>query len=279
MHVGISQFATEATIHPTRLAREAEARGFESLFFIEHTHIPASRRTPYPMGGDLPSIYWQSYDPFVALAQAAAVTERLRVGTAICLVPEHHPIALAKRVASLDVLSQGRFVFGVGAGWNAEELENHGVRFDDRWQVLRESILAMKEIWTKKDAEYHGKFVDFAPVWSEPKPTQKPHPPILLGASTRVALRRVVEFADGWMPIAGTCNLERRLAELTELCAERGRDRRTVNVTLFAAPGSRAELDALGELGVDRVVLGLPTAAEGDVLERLDRFAKLLVRA
>ena len=276
MHIGLSIFSTADSIQPVPLARAAEERGFESLFFIEHTHIPASRRTPYPMGGDLPSIYWESYDPFVGLAQAAAVTERLRVGTGICLVPEHNPIALAKRVASLDALSGGRFLFGIGAGWNAEELENHGVAFEDRWKVLRESVLAMKQIWTANDAEYHGEFIDFDPVWSEPKPTQKPHPPILIGASSRVALRRVVEYGDGWLPIHGTCNLERRLDDLDRLCAEAGRDRASIDVTLFAAPGDRQELEALAKLGVGRAVLGLPSEPEAQVLARLDGWAHLV---
>ena len=212
MEIGLSIFPTEDSIHPVRLAKDAEARGFESLFFIEHTHIPASRKTPYPLGGDLPSIYWQAYDPFVALAQAAAVTTQLRVGTGICLVPEHHPLALAKRIASLDALSNGRFIFGIGAGWNAEELENHGIAFKDRWAVTREYILAMKEVWTKKDAAFHGKHVDFDAVWSEPKPVQKPHPPILIGASSRQAIERVAEYADGWMPIMGSCDMNERLA-------------------------------------------------------------------
>src|SRR5262245_63207759 len=157
MEIGLSIFPTTASIHPVRLGKEAEARGFESLFFIEHTHIPPPPKTPYPLGGDLPSIYWQAYDPFVALGQVAAVTTQLRVGTGICLVPEHHPLALAKRVASLDALSNGRFIFGIGAGWNAEELENQGVRFKDRWAVTRERILAVKEVWTRKDADFTGK--------------------------------------------------------------------------------------------------------------------------
>jgi probable F420-dependent oxidoreductase len=276
MDVGLSLFATDYSIRPTRLAREAEARGFESLFFIEHTHIPASRRTVYPMGGDLPSIYWQSYDPFVALAQAAAVTERLRVATGICLVPEHNPIALAKRVATLDSLSGGRFLFGIGAGWNAEELENHGVAFEERWKVTRECVLAMKAIWTQKDAEFHGEFIDFDAVWSEPKPVQKPHPPVLIGASTRIALRRVVDYAEGWLPIAGTCDLDKRLAELQQLCDAAGRDRSEIDVTLFGAPSGKAELDALEKQGVNRVVVGLPTEGESEVLTRLDGLARLV---
>ena len=164
MQIGVSTFPTDYAIHPTTLGRALEGRGFDSLWVVEHTHIPASRKTAYPPGGDLPSIYWEAYEPFTYLAQVAAVTERLKIGTGICLVPEHHPITLAKRVASLDSLSNGRFLFGVGAGWNREELENHGVAFADRWGVLREHILAMKAMWTQKDAAFHGKWVDFDPV-------------------------------------------------------------------------------------------------------------------
>ena len=276
MEIGLSIFPTANAIHPVRLAKEAEARGFESLFFIEHTHIPASRKTPYPLGGDLPSIYWQAYDPFVGLAQVAAVTTQLRVGTGICLVPEHHPLALAKRIASLDSLSNGRFIFGIGAGWNAEELENHGVKFKDRWAVTRESILAMKEVWTKKDASFHGKHVDFEAVWSEPKPVQKPHPPILIGASSRQAIERVAEYADGWMPIMGSCDLSERLAQLEQACAKRGRDFRKLDVSVFAAPTAPGELDKLAKLGVRRVILPLPTQEESKILAILDRYAPLI---
>jgi probable F420-dependent oxidoreductase len=276
MEVGLSIFPTTYSIHPTRLAREAEARGFESLFMIEHTHIPASRRTPYPLGGDLPSIYWESYDPFVALAQAAAVTERLKLGTGICLVPEHHPIALAKTIGSLDALSNGRFLFGIGAGWNAEELENHGVAFADRWAVTREHILAMKECWTKKDAAFHGKFVNFDPVWVEPKPVQKPHPPILIGASSKYAIERVAEYADGWLPILGSCDLDERLGQLREACARRGRDFRALDVSLFAAPANPGELEKLAKQGVRRVILPLPTVEEAKILALLDGYTPLV---
>ncbi len=276
MHIGLSIFPTNYSIHPVRLAREVEARGFESLFFVEHTHIPASRRTPYPMGGELPSIYWEAYEPFTALAQAAAVTERLRVGTGICLVPEHHPITLAKRVATLDVLSGGRFLFGIGAGWNAEELKNHGVAFEQRWKVTRECVLAMKECWTRKDAEYHGEFIDFEPGWVEPKPVQKPHPPILIGASSRWAIERVVEYADGWLPIMGTCDLEERLGQMDRLCEEKGRDRSTISVSLFGAVSSRAELAQFEKLGVERLIVGLPTESEDAILKLLDTHAQLI---
>ncbi|HTO51912.1 MAG TPA: LLM class F420-dependent oxidoreductase [Myxococcota bacterium] len=276
MEVGLSIFPTAYSISPVRLAKEAEARGFESLFMIEHTHIPASRRTPYPLGGNLPSIYWEAYDPFVALSQAAAVTTQLRIGTGICLVPEHHPLALAKRVASLDSLSNGRFIFGIGAGWNAEELENHGVAFKDRWAVTRESILAMKEVWTKKDASFRGKHVSFDAVWSEPKPVQRPHPPILIGASTKHAIERVAEYADGWMPIMGSCDIAARLKELDAACAKRGRDARKLDISVFAAPTAPGELEKLAKLGVRRVILPLPTQDEARILAILDGYSPLV---
>ena len=275
MDIGLSIFPTDYSIHPVVLAREAEARGFESLFVVEHTHIPASRRTPYPLADELPSIYWEAYEPFTALAQGAAVTERLKIGTGVCLVPEHHPITLAKRVASLDALSGGRFLFGIGAGWNVEELENHGVQFKDRWKVLREYVLAMKECWTQKDAEFHGEFIDFDPVWVEPKPVQKPHPPILIGADSKWTLPRVVEYADGWLPIISD-GLEERLQELDRLCKEKGRDRSSISVTAFGAVASRSELEPYEELGIDRIVLGLPTESESSVLKILDAHAKVL---
>jgi probable F420-dependent oxidoreductase len=279
MHVGLAIFPTNYSIRAVPLARALEERGFESLFVVEHTHIPASRRTPYPMGGDLPSMYWESYEPFTFLAQAAAVTERLKVGTGICLVPEHHPIALAKRVASLDSLSNGRFLFGIGAGWNAEELENHGVRFADRWKVTDESIRAMKECWTKKAASFHGKFVSFDPVWVEPKPAQKPHPPILIGASSKWAIERVAEYGDGWLPILGSFDLAASLAQLERACEKRGRDRRTLSVSVFGAPPDKAALEKLAKQGVGRVLTGIPPVPEADALKLLDQQAELVAWA
>ncbi len=276
MQIGLSIFATEVTIHPVRLAREAEARGFESLFFPEHTHIPASRKTPYPLGGELPPEYHMTHDPFVGLAQAAAVTERLKVGTGICLVPEHDPIVLAKTVASLDRLSGGRFLFGVGAGWNAEELENHGGVFAERWKVLEDRIQAMKAIWTEETASYHGTHSDFDAIWSKPKPHQKPHPPVLIGAQTRVALKRVVRYGDGWFPINGTCRLERRIPELHELAEKAGRDPASFSITLFGAIPDAGQLEKVRELGVTRAVFALPQSPESKTLELLDRYAPLV---
>lgn len=278
MHIGISTFPTDYSMRAVPLAQALEARGFESLWVVEHTHIPASRRTPYPLGPELPSIYWESYEPFTFLAQAAAVTRCLQVGTGVCLVPEHHPIALAKRVASLDSLSDGRFLFGIGAGWNVEELENHGVAFADRWRVLREHVLAMKACWTEKDAAFHGEFVNFDPVWVEPRPARKPHPPIYIGASSRFAIERIVDFADGWLPIRMP-DFEVRLAQLNALCAERGRDRREIDVSVLTAVSSPDELEALARLGVNRVILSLPTLPADEALKVLDDYAPVVAWA
>jgi probable F420-dependent oxidoreductase len=200
MHIGVCIFATEYAIRIDELAREAEARGFESLWVPEHTHIPTSRRSPFAGGAQLPEEYKHTLDPFVSLMAAAAVTTKLRIGTGICLIIERDTITTAKSVATLDLLSNGRFEFGIGGGWNAEEMEHHGTIFKSRFQRLREQVLAMKELWTKDVAEYRGDFVQFEPSWSWPKPAQKPHPPVLLGGESSYTLQRVVDFCDGWFP-------------------------------------------------------------------------------
>jgi len=201
MKYGVFQFSTDYAIRIEDLARETEARGFESLFVPEHTHIPANRKSPWPGGADLPREYWHTLDPFVSLAAAAAVTTKLKLGTGICLVIERDPITLAKEVASLDHLSRGRVLFGIGGGWNAEEMAHHGTDFASRFNVLRERIAAMQEIWTKDEAEYHGKFVSFDKLWSYPKPVQKPHPPILMGGAGPHARQRAADFGGHWLPI------------------------------------------------------------------------------
>ncbi|MGK0472555.1 MAG: putative F420-dependent oxidoreductase, partial [Candidatus Azotimanducaceae bacterium] len=200
---GVQIFPTDQTIGPIELAKAVEERGLDSLFFPEHTHIPTSRKTPFPGGTDLPEWYWRTHDPFVALTAAAAVTSRIKIGTGICLVIERDPIVLAKECASLDVLSNGRFILGIGAGWNVEEMENHGASFKNRWKIVREKILAMREIWNKDEAEFHGEFVDFDPIWSWPKPLQAGGPPVWLGANSKWTFDRVAEYCDGWMPIGG----------------------------------------------------------------------------
>ena len=201
MDFGLLIFATDYAIAPDTLAREAEAHGFESLFLPEHTHIPASRKSPWPGGAELPRQYWHAHDPFVALSMAAAVTKTIKLGTGISLVTERDPILMAKQVASLDFLSNGRVQLGVGAGWNAEEMKNHGTPFADRWKILRERVLAMRQIWTEEEAEYHGEFVDFDKLWAYPKPVQAGGPPVLLGASSRFVYQRIAEYGDGWFPI------------------------------------------------------------------------------
>src|SRR5215510_15645073 len=237
MHIGAAIFATDYAIGPDELARELEQRGFESIWLPEHTHIPVSRRTPYPAGGDLPKEYWHTHDPFVALMAAAMVTTKLRVATGICLIIERDTIITAKEVASLDMLSGGRFIFGIGGGWNQEEMENHGTNFRKRWRVLRERVLAMKEIWTKEEAEFHGEFVNFDKIWSHPKPVQKPHPSILMGGDAPRMFERVAELADGWMPIMrGDKNPVERIPALHEHLERAGRDPKTVPVSIFFAP-------------------------------------------
>jgi probable F420-dependent oxidoreductase len=276
MKLGVSMFNTDYSIRIDDLAREAEARGFESLWVPEHTHIPKSRKSPWPGGPNLPKEYWHTHDPFVALAMAAAVTTRLKVGTGICLVIERDPITLAKEVASLDFLSRGRFLFGIGGGWNAEEMENHGTDFKKRWRVLREKILAMKEIWTKDEAEYHGEFVNFDPIWSYPKPVQKPHPPILLGVNTLKALERVVEYCDGWFPLAGRAgDLAAGIADLRRLAEKARRDPKSLSVSVYAASVEESVVRQYEKAGVERTIFSLPSADRDTVLPILDRCAKV----
>lgn len=277
MHIGVSMFVTEYTIQPAELARELEARGFESLWLPEHTHIPASRRTPYPIGGDLPKEYWHAYDPFVGLMAAAAATERLRIGTGICLLIERDPITTAKEVATLDRLSNGRFLFGIGGGWNAEEMENHGTVYKTRWRLLRERVLAMKEIWTKDEAEFHGEFVNFDKIWAYPKPVQKPHPPIIMGGDGKTTFDRVIEYCDGWLPIAFTADkMGERIATLKQRAAEAGRDPNSIGVTVSLVNPDAAKVEALAQTGAERVNFFLPAAGRDVVLPLLDQYASLL---
>ena len=280
MQYGITMFSTDYAIRPDELARLVEERGFESIWFPEHTHIPAGRRSPWPGGPDLPKDYWHTYDPFVALTAAALATTRLKLATGICLIVERDPITTAKEVASLDHLSGGRVIFGIGGGWNAEEMENHGTNFKRRFRLLRERILAMKEIWTKEEAEYHGQLVDFDPIWAYPKPVQQPHPPIIMGGDAPTTFDRVVEFCDGWMPIGGRRSggpsLPEKIAELRRRAEEAGRDRTSISVSVFGARPDREALDRLEEAGVGRAVLMLPAAERDVVLPLLDRYAELV---
>jgi probable F420-dependent oxidoreductase len=279
MHYALALFPTEYTIAPAEVARLAEERGFESLWFPEHTHIPASRRSAWPGGADLPREYWHGYDPFIALTAAAAATSRLRLGTGVCLVIEHDPIVLAKTVATLDRVSNGRFIFGIGGGWNAEEMANHGTEFKTRWQVLRERILAMKQIWTQDEAEFHGKFVNFDKIWANPKPVQEPHPPIHMGGDGATTFDRIVEFCDGWMPIGGRREgptLKEKIASLRSRLEAAGRDPDALEISSFDARPERDTVDRLAAAGVSRVIFHLPPAGRDEVLPVLDKLATLV---
>jgi probable F420-dependent oxidoreductase len=249
-----------------------EQRGYESLFFPEHTHIPASRETPYPAGGELPQEYWHTYDPFVALMAAAAATERLRVATGICLVIERDPITTAKEVASLDRLSDGRFLFGVGAGWNLEEMANHGTDGSVRFGVLRERIEAMKAIWSEEEASYHGEHVDFGPIWARPKPLREPHPPILVGGNGAKVTDRVLAYGDEWMPNAmpDAEALQQRIREFQGRAESEGRGR--LGVTLYAAPAKAQAIAGYEQAGVHRYVFHMPSTGRDQAEQRLERL-------
>ena len=276
MRVGVFYFPTDYGIEVGELAVALEERGYESLFVCEHTHIPPSRRTPFPGGGELPKRYSHTHDPFVALAFAAARTTRLRLGTGICLITQRDPIVTAKAVASLDMLSGGRFVMGLGGGWNVDEMENHGARYDTRFRLLRERVLAMKEIWTKEEAEFHGELVNFDPIWSWPKPVQRPHPPVLLGGETDHTLRRVVEFCEGWFPRAtATFDAKAQRARLDAAATAAGRDPRSLQMTVFRAPADAAKLQSYREAGVDRALLEVPDLTRDEILRVLDQHAPL----
>jgi probable F420-dependent oxidoreductase len=271
---GVSYFATDETIAPAELALTLEQRGFESLLVTEHTHIPASRETPYPAGEPLPPEYFHTYDPFVSLAMAAQATKTLRIGTAICLVVERDPIITAKEVASLDHLSDGRFLFGVGAGWNLEEMRNHGTDPARRFGIMRERIEAMKEIWTSDEAEYHGKYVDFDPIWSWPKPVQKPHPPILVGGNGKTVFDRVLAYGDEWFPnrVGEDEQMIARIEELQVAAKEAGRD--PIPVTVQLAPRDPKRLEAFAQAGMTRGVFMLRAGERSDIERKLEQFTE-----
>jgi probable F420-dependent oxidoreductase len=276
MKIGCYMFSTDFSIPIVELARALEERGFESLFVPEHTHIPTSRRSPWPGGAELPREYAHTLDPFVGLAAAAAATTKLRIGTGICLLTERDPIVTAKQVATLDFISNGRFEFGIGAGWNAEEMEHHGTAFATRFRVMVERAKAMKVIWTEDEASFEGEFTRFEPIWSWPKPVQKPHPPILLGGESRHTLRRVMDFCDGWFPRGRGFEPEQQMSRLRAAAEEAGRDIKTVSTSLFGATPEPAFLERCRAAGIDRALLALPPAGRGTVMPLLDRHAALL---
>jgi len=277
MQIGVFYFPVDYGIDISQLARALEERGFESLFVPEHTHIPVSRRTPFPGGGDLPKRYSHTHDPFVALAFAAAATQRLRLGTGICLIPERDPIVTAKSVASLDRLSGGRVVFGIGGGWNVEEMENHGARYNTRFKLMRERVLAMKTLWQDEAAGFHGEMVNFDPVFSYPKPVQRPHPPILLGGESDHTLRRVVEYCDGWFPRPNRgYKIIHEVGRLHRMADAAGRDFSTLSISVFRAPADRAALAEYRAAGVERAVLEVPDQSRDEILRVLDGYVPLL---
>ena len=277
MKTGVYFFSTAYAMPIDELARALEERGFSSLFLPEHTHIPTSRRSPWPGGAELPREYSNTLDPFVALATAAAVTTNLRVGTGICLLTQRDPIITAKAVATLDLVSGGRVDFAMGAGWNAEEMENHGTVFEERFKLLEDRAKAIKTIWTEDEASHDGPFVRFDPIWCWPKPVQKPHPPMLLGGETKYTLKRVVDFCDGWFPRPrGFQDPKARMAEFKQIAEEADCDFATLSTTLFGAPPDSDYLKVCEEAGVDRILFHLPSEGAEVLLPKLDELTRFI---
>ncbi len=270
-------FPTAYSISPGDLGAEAEARGFESLWFAEHSHIPASRETPWPGGAELPQMYYDTLDPFVALAAAAQATKTIKLATGICLVVQRDPIHTAKCVASLDVLSGGRVLFGIGGGWNAEEMGNHGTEFKGRWKLLRERIEAMKAIWTEDEASYHGEHVSFDRIVANPKPVQKPHPPIHVGGAFPWGAKRALRYGNGWIPILGRGDddIAAQIQAFREMAAEAGRNADDFEISLYGVMPEADMLERYAEAGVARVVFGLPPSPRDELLPYLDHLAAM----
>jgi len=277
MQLGVTIFATDRSMSPVEVAREAEARGFHSLYVPEHTHIPVSRRTPPPTGDVvLAEEYLRTLDPYVSLAAAASVTRKLRLGTGIALVAQHDPIVLAKALATLDYLSAGRLVVGIGYGWNEDEMESHGVDPRRRRAITREKMLAMQALWANEVAEFDGEFVRFAPSWQWPKPVQKPRPPVLIGGGAGpILFAQIAEYADGWIPIGGA-GLQRTLPELRRAFEARGRDPGTLQVVPMGVLPDPAKLEFYASLGVTEAVLRLPSAPRDVVMPLLDDYARFV---
>jgi probable F420-dependent oxidoreductase len=276
MDIGVTIFLTDKSIGVVELAQALEERGFESLFVPEHTHIPTSRTTPYPGGGELPDEYRRTHDPFVMLGAAAAVTTNLKLGTGICLVAQHDTIALAKAVASVDAMSNGRFVFGIGYGWNVDEMQDHGVEPKQRRELVREQMLAMQSLWRDEEASFDGKYVKLPSSWAWPKPVQQPRPPVFIGgAPGPILFRHIAEYADGWMPIGGA-GVRDSLPALHGALEEAGRDPSTLDLLIFFSIPDKGKVEYYREMGVTRTVFGLPSAPADVVLPLLDKYAELL---
>ena len=278
MKIGAVMFFTTDSMQPAPLGRALEARGFESLWVPEHTHIPSTRKTPYPAGGPLIRPYYDIMDPFLALNTAATVTTRLRIGTGIALVTQRDPIVTAKMVSTIDQLSNGRFLFGIGNGWNQDEIENHGTDFGSRHKLARERIEAMKAIWTREEPEYHGEFVNFGPMKQWPKPRQQPHPPIIVGGAFPYAARRAIRYGDGWIPRADRLEQDGIgivIDQFRAMAKEAGRDPASLPITIFRVPDVLDQLKFCRDIGVDRVTFSLPAEPEDRILPILDRWAEL----
>ena len=281
MHIGAAMFFTDYSMTPAELATALEERGFESVWAPEHSHIPLTRKSEWPGGGELPKKYYDAMDPFVTLTAAAAVTKKLKVGTGVCLVNQRDPIQTAKAVASIDQLSGGRFLFGVGNGWNQDEMENHGTNFENRHKLVRERIEAMKVIWTKSKAEYHGEMVNFDPMMAWPKPAQKPHPPILVGGAFPYGARRAVRYGDGWMPLRrrkGYSEVRDLIPKFQAMAKEANRDLASLPVSIWESKEDEGELKRDQDAGVVRVIVSLDSAKSDVILPQLDRWAKLAAK-
>jgi probable F420-dependent oxidoreductase len=278
MEIGATMFFTDYAISAQEMGPALEQRGFESIWAPEHSHIPLSRRSPWPGGAELPKRYYDAMDPFVTLSAIAAVTRTLKLGTGIALVIQRDTIQTAKLVASLDQISAGRFLFGIGGGWNAEEMEDHGTEFKTRFKKLREQIEAMKEIWTKTKPEYTGDLVKFPPMMVWPKPVQKPYPPVIVGGAYPHAARRAVAYGDGWIPIAGRgdANLAEQIVQFHKMAKEAGRDPASLPITIFSAPEKLDVLKRYKDMGVARALVQLPSASSDEIIPILDRWAELM---
>ena len=280
MDIGISTFPTDYSIDIAKLAQRAEEYGFESLWVPEHSILPVNTESSWPGSpdGKIPKVYADIVDPFIALSRASAVTTKLKLGTGICLVPERNPLLLAKEVATLDMYSQGRFLFGIGAGWLREETEIMGGDFAHRWSQTRESILAMKELWTTVGSEYHGKYYDFPPVYSFPRSVQKPHPPVFLGGMAKNVFKRIIDYGDGWMPNRVVPeDVQKGRATLDELAEAAGRDPKSINVSVFGQHPDADLLKGFEEAGADRVMIRVETANEEDTLKNLHSIAETVL--
>ena len=278
MEYGVSMFPTDYSIHPAELAVAAEERGFEALWFPEHSHIPLSRKSPWPGGAELPKQYYDCMDPFIALATAASVTKTIKLCTGICLIIQRDVLQLAKEVATLDQLSKGRVILGIGAGWNAEEMADHGTAFETRMSLMEERVAALKIIWTESKPEFSGRFVRFEPMMTWPKPIQKPHPQILVGGGFPHAAKRAISYGDGWMPIGGRgWDVVETLPKFRQMAAEAGRNPDALGITIFGATDDAAMLKGYRDANVNRTVFGLPSASRDEILPLLDQYAGMMI--